>query len=336
MKSNHNHDRNDHGHDHTHDHHAAASDPQLLSHDRGIRATKISFVWLFSTAVLQLIVVVLSGSIALLADTIHNFSDALTAIPLWLAFHFSKRKPNDRFTYGYGRLEDLAGLFVILMILGSAISAGYFAVARLLRPQSIQNMVMVLVASVIGFTGNEAVAIYRIRAGKQIGSAALVADGYHARADALTSLAVILAVVGAWMGYPMADPLIALIITAVIIRILIQSTKPVLGRLLDSTDPQIVTQMRLAASTVPGVEEVTQARVRWIGHWMHAEISVTVDAKLTVAGGHEIAIEARHRLLHDLAYLSDCTVHVDPSGSSGEDHHRIEAHQHDDSPVHSH
>lgn len=333
MKSNH---HADPGHAHTHDHHAVALDPQLLSHDRGIRATRLSFAWLFSTAVLQLIVVFMSGSIALLADTIHNFADALTAIPLWLAFYFSKRKPNDRFTYGYGRLEDLAGLFVILMILGSALSAGYFAMDRLLHPQPLQNVPIVFVASVIGFLGNEAVAIYRIKTGKQIGSAALVADGYHARTDALTSLAVIPAVLGAWMGYPVADPLIALAITAVILRILIQSSKPVLDRLLDSTDPQIVAQIRLSASGVPGVQEVTQARVRWIGHWMHAELNVTVDAHMTVAEGHEIAMEARHRLLHDLPYLSGCTVHVDPSGSSGEDHHRIEAHQHDESPVHSH
>ena len=175
------------------------------------------------TAVLQLGVVFLTGSVALLADTIHNFGDAGTAIPLWIAFMFARRKPSARFTYGFGRVEDLAGVIVVAIILSSALVAGYQAVDRLLNPQPVTFLGWLAAAGVLGFFGNEAVAVFRIRVGRQINSAALIADGYHARTDGLTSLAVVLGAFGVWLGFPLADPIVGLIITAMIFMIVGES-----------------------------------------------------------------------------------------------------------------
>lgn len=288
------------------------------------------------TALLQVVIVALSGSVALMADTIHNFGDAVTAIPLWIAFKLAKWPPNRKYTYGYGRAEDLAGVLIVAIILFSAIVAGYEAFQRLLNPQPVQYLWAVIIASIIGFAGNEAVALFRIRVGKEIGSAALVADGYHARVDGLTSLAVLFGAIGVWLGYPIADPLIGFLITLAILRIVWQSGGAIFSRLLDGVDPEVVEQIEHTLEHVPGVENVGEVRVRWLGHRLHAEANITVKATLSVAEGHTIATAARHELLHHLNYLSNAIIHVDPSDASGEEHHRIAEHSHDDLSSHSH
>ena len=227
-------------------------DDALTSSARGIRALKVSLLVLGLTAVAQLAVVLVSGSVALLADTIHNFSDALTAIPLWIAFAIGGRAATRRYTFGYRRAEDLAGLFVLLMIAGSALLAAYESISRLIDPQPITNIPIVLVAGLIGFAGNELVALYRIRVGRSIGSAALVADGYHARTDGLTSLAVVAGALGVAAGYPLADPLVGLLITAVILVVLKQATGQMLGRLMDAVEPELVDEVETIAASVPG------------------------------------------------------------------------------------
>lgn len=311
-------------------------DPSIATTARGIWALKWSFAGLLVTALLQVVVVWLSGSVALLADTIHNFGDAATAIPLWIAFAFARLRPTRRFPYGYGRVEDLAGVVVVLTILFSAIVAGYEAVQRLLQPQPIGYLWAVVAASVIGFLGNEGVAIFRIKVGKEIGSAALVADGYHARVDGWTSLAVLGGAVGVWLGYPLADPIIGLLITVAILAIVWQSAKAVFERALDGLDPEILDELRHVVVHVPEVREVGEVRARWIGHRLHAEVNVAVDGGLTVSAAHAIAMEVRHRALHHLPHLGNVTVHVDPTDQGGEHHHRVTAHAHDGLPVHSH
>ncbi|MBI5872870.1 MAG: cation transporter [Candidatus Omnitrophica bacterium] len=319
-------------HGHTH----GAVDATLFTSERGIWAVKWSFFWLFLTAVFQIIVVFLSGSVALLADTIHNFGDAATAIPLWFAFMLAKHKATKRFTYGYGRVEDLAGVAVVLTILFSAIVAGYQSYERFIHPQKIGYLWMVALASIIGFLGNEAVALFRIKVGKEIGSAALIADGYHARVDGLTSLAVLVGAIGVWFGFPLADPIVGMLITIAILWIVWDSAKSVFSRLLDGVDPQVVDEIRHAVSHVKGVQDVAEIRVRWLGHRLHAEVNVAVDDHLSVEKGHEIAHEVRHQLLHHLKYLSNATIHIDPTHASGEEHHRIPNHAHDNLPGHSH
>jgi len=325
-----NHRQDSHGHTH------GAIDPSVLTTQRGIWAIKWSFFGLLATALFQVVIVLLSGSVALLADTIHNFGDAATAIPLWIAFTLARRKPSNRFTYGYGRVEDLAGVAIVLTILFSAIVAGYESIDRFFHPQTVTYLRAVIVASVIGFIGNEAVAQFRIRAGKEIGSAALIADGHHAHADGLTSLAVLFGAVGVWLGYPLADPIVGLLITAAIFRIVWESGKSIFTRLLDGVDPEVIDEIKHAVNYTPGASDITEVRVRWLGHRLHAELNIAVSPELSVEQGHEVATEVRHQLLHHLRYLSNATIHIDPLSASGEEHHRISEHEHGDLPAHSH
>lgn len=332
-----------HQHDHGHGPHGGAHghshgvvDPSIATTARGLWAIKWSFVGLMATAALQVVVVVFTGSVALLADTIHNFADAATAIPLAIAFMFARRKPSSHFAFGYGRIEDLAGVAIVLVILASAIVAGYESWQRFIHPQEVSYLWAVALASAIGFIGNEAVAVFRIRVGREINSAALIADGYHARIDGWTSLAVLAGVAGIWLGYPLADPIIGLLITVAIFGIVIQSGKSIFTRMLDGADPAISEEIRHVAGHVPEVKEVAEVRARWLGHRLHAEVNIAVDSQMTIADAHAVAAEVRHRLLHRLDYLSLVVIHVDPIHRSGEAHHRIEAHAHDGLRLHSH
>jgi cation diffusion facilitator family transporter len=311
-------------------------DPSIASTERGLWALKWSFVGLMVTAVIQAGVFALSNSVGLLADTIHNFADAATAIPLGVAFLLARRGASRRFTYGLCRVEDFAGLAIVLTITASAVIAAYEAISRLMHPERVEILWAVMVASVVGFLGNESVAIFRIRVGKQIGSAALIADGQHARVDGWTSLAVFFGVLGVWGGYPIADTLVGLLISAAIFVIVWQSASAIMLRVLDGVEPETVDEIRHAAGHVTHVEEVTDVRARWIGHRLHAEISVTVPGGLSVAEGHDVAREVRHQLLHHLPHLGIVAVHVDPYGQGGERHHGIGEHAHDGLPKHFH
>jgi cation diffusion facilitator family transporter len=331
----HSHSHSDPDHSH-HDHTHGTIDPALLTTKRGIWAVKCSLIGLAATAAFQAVIVFFSGSVALLADTIHNVADAATAIPLWIAFALARRKPSRRFTYGYGRVEDVAGIVIVLTILFSAILAGYESVDRLLGPKPVEHLWAVAIASLVGFAGNELVAVFRIRIGREINSAALVADGYHAHVDGLTSLGVLISAAGVWLGYPLADPILGLVITVTILAIVWQSGKAVLTRLLDGIDPEVIDEITHAINHAQGVRDVTDVRLRWSGHRLHAEVNLAVSPRLSVAEGHAIAVEARHQLLHHLPYLSNVTIHIDPEDLSGEEHHRITEHTHGGSAIHSH
>lgn len=310
------------GHSHGHAHHGEHGhthgivDPAITTSERGIWAVKWSFVGLFVTAVFQIVIVWLSGSVALLADTIHNFGDAATAIPLWIAFAFARLKPSPRFTYGYGRVEDLAGLAVVGLITFSAIVAGYEAIQRLLAPQPVGHLWAVVAASIIGFIGNEAVAVFRIKVGKEINSAALIADGYHARVDGFTSLAVLLGAIGVWLGYPLADPIVGLLITLAIVHIVWDACRAVFTRMLDGVEPEVMAEIRHAVGHVAGVEQLLDVRARWMGHRLHTEIGIAVAPQLSVTEGHAIAESVRQELSHHLHYLSSVVVSVAPTGKS--------------------
>jgi cation diffusion facilitator family transporter len=320
------------GYDHTH----GTLDPTLLASEKGIWAVKWSLLILLITTVLQATVVAFTSSAALLADTIHNFGDAATAVPLWVAFTMARKPPTNRFSYGYGRVEDLAGIIIVFVMLVSGVLAAYTSISRLFQPQEIHQLFAVAAASLLGFTGNALVARFRLRVGKEIRSAALVADGYHARTDAFTSLGVLLGVVGVWLGYPQADPVVGLVITCVIFRIVWESGKSLFTRLLDGVDPEVIDEVTHSAQHVSEVLEVTEVRVRWIGHRLLADVNIALQSDLSVDQGHEIAGEVRHQLLHHLPYLANATIHVDPATASGERHHLISDHTHDQLPTHSH
>jgi cation diffusion facilitator family transporter len=299
-----------------HSHDASDSiDGALESSAAGIRAVKISLLVLGATSIAQLVVVWASGSVALLADTVHNFSDALTAIPLWIAFALGTKSATRRYTYGFGRAEDLAGLFVVAMIALSAIIAGIESIRRLLHPVPIEHVGWVAAAGLIGFIGNELVAVYRIRVGRRIGSAALVADGLHARTDGFTSLAVLFGAGGVAMGFPMADPVIGLLITVAILAVLRTAVRDVFRRLMDGVDPELVASAEAALAAEPGVTEVRSVKMRWIGHQLHADAVLDIDPATSLADAHRIAHGAEHTLTHAVPKLASALVHAYPADS---------------------
>jgi cation diffusion facilitator family transporter len=309
-----------------HSHDAADSiDTALEASERGVRAVKISFAGLLVTAIIQIVIVVATGSVALLADTIHNISDALTAVPLFLAFRLSRRQANRRYTYGYGRAEDLAGIFVVLMIAISSIVAAWEAIDRLIHPRPVHHLAVLLIAGLVGFAGNELVALFRIREGNAIGSAALVADGYHARTDGFTSLAVALGAIGVWAGFERADPIVGLGISVAIFAVLRGAARQIYYRLMDAVDPTLVDRIEAIATAIPGVRAVREPQVRWLGHRLIADIAIIVAGDLPVRAGHATAEEVRHRLLHEVGHLDDVNVHVDPDDPGAhdvvDDHH---------------
>ncbi|MFF3414512.1 cation diffusion facilitator family transporter [Streptomyces sp. NPDC002698] len=309
--------------------HATADklDSTLEASARGMRALWVSLAVLGTTALAQAVVVVLSASVALLGDTVHNAADALTALPLGVAFTLGRRAATRRFTYGYGRAEDLAGIVIVLTIAASGAFAAWAAVGRLLDPQTVRHLPAVALAALIGFAGNEWVARYRIRVGREIGSAALVADGLHARTDGFTSLAVLVGAGGAALGWRLADPLVGLAITAAILLVLRDAAREVFRRVMDAVEPELVDRAEEALRRVEGVRDVGELRLRWIGHRLRAEVAVVVDGEATVRHAHAIAVDAEHALLHAVPRLTAALVHADPAPAPGEaDPHRTLAH----------
>lgn len=300
-------------HDEHHGHHGHSHgviDPTIATTERGIWAIKWSFFLLAVTAALQIGVVLISGSVALLADTIHNVGDATTALPLWIAFVLARRPPSRRFTFGLGRVEDLAGVGIVVIILFSAVVAGWEAIDRLIDPREITHLAWVAGAGIIGFIGNEIVAIFRIRVGREIDSAALVADGYHARVDGLTSLAVVIGAFGVWIGFPLADPLVGLIITVMILGIVWQSGKAVFTRMLDGVEPHITDEIRHVIEHVPGVLAVADIRARWLGHRLVAELDIEVDGGVTVYQADDVALALQRTLAAHFPAFQRAHIHA--------------------------
>lgn len=317
----------DHGHDHDHGHHhnggfkgwlvelfvphthdaADSIDDAMEASSEGIRALKVSLFVLLATTVLQFLVVLFSSSVALLADTIHNFSDALTAVPLWIAFILGRRAATKRYTFGFGRAEDLAGLFIVAVVALSAVVAGWQSVDRLIHPQPLQNLGWVMAAGLIGFAGNEAVAIYRIRVGRRIGSAALVADGVHARTDGFTSLAVVVGALGVMLGFPLADPIVGLFISVAIMVLLWGTVRSIGRRLMDGIEPELASRAQAALEGTPGVLAVQRLQLRWSGHRLQGTAAVVVGSA-GLADAEDILEEAHHRLRDALPKLDDMVL----------------------------
>ena len=293
-----------HGHGHAH----GGPDAAILGSREAMRTLGRSLIILGLTAVFQLVIVFVSGSVALLADTVHNVGDALTALPLAAAFLLGRRAPTRRLTYGWGRAEDFAGMAVVAIILFSAAVAAYEAIDRIVDPQTPSHLVATAIAGVIGFLGNEWVAVYRIRSGRRIGSAALEADGYHARIDGFTSLAVVVGVIGVALGFPLADPIVGLLISGAILRIVWQSAREIGLRAMDGVEPEVIDALRAEASEVPGVRAVDDVRARWIGHVIRAELAVGVDPRSQVSEADAIANEVAHRLTDRVEYVAEVAV----------------------------
>jgi len=305
--------RHGHGDGKAHDHSHGGVDPAILRSREAMHTLWLSLAVLGVTAAFQLVIVVLSGSVALLADTVHNVGDALTAVPLGIAFVLLRRPPTERLSYGWGRAEDFAGLAVIVIILFSAAYAAYESIARLIEPTAPSHLLATAIAGAVGFIGNEWVAVYRIRSGKRIGSAALVADGYHARVDGFTSLAVVVGVAGVAAGFELADPIVGIAISVVILRIVWQSLRTIGLRAMDGVEAGTIDAIAQAARGVDRVHEVSDVRARWLGHGIRAELTIGVSPDTTVAEAHELADRVRHELSHENELITDVTVEARPA-----------------------
>ncbi len=316
-----------------HDHSAQTTDRVLEATSDGIRAVFVSLGILAATAVIELVVALTSHSVALLADTIHNFADALTAVPLALAFRMGRRPPTRRYTYGFGRAEDLAGVAIVAMIAASTVVAAYEAVNRLAHPHAVTGPGWVVAAGAVGFAGNELVAVYRTRVGRRIGSAALVADGLHARSDGFTSLAVVIGAAASAAGATLADPIAGLVITGAIGVVLFGAVRTIYRRLMDSVDPELVDQVEAVLHRSPGVEGVDRVRIRWVGHELRAEILIESDPRLTLVAAHAIAEGAHHRLLHEVPRLAEAVIHTNPRGGDPGSFHETVSHHFPPGPV---
>ena len=305
-----------------HSHEAAARvDAALESSAEGLRTLRRSLIALGATACVQGVVVALTGSVALLGDTVHNAADALTAVPLGIAFLLGRRQPNRRYTYGYGRAEDLAGVAVVVIIAASSVAAAYQAIGRLVHPHPVTHLAAVAGAALLGFAGNELVARYRVRTGRRIGSAALVADGMHARTDGFASLAVLFGAGGAALGWGWADPVVGLLILVPIAVTGWHAAREMGRRLMDSVDPELTDLAEATLRSVPGVLGVGRVRLRWTGHRLRAECDIQVDPASTAVAAHAVSASAEHALIHAIARLAAATVHADPYAPDGDDYH---------------
>lgn len=298
------------GYGHTHD--LPNSQDTIFSNELGIRTVKQALLLLGLTTLLQAAIYFFSGSVALLADTVHNLGDALNSIPLWIAFVLARRAATKRYTYGYGRAEDIAGLLIVASI---AFSAGYIlfeAISRLIAPQPIAYGGWVVAAALIGFVGNEAVAVLQIRVGKQIGSEAMITDGRHARVDGLTSLAVLPAVLGSWLNFPILDPVFGLLIGIAIVFITRDAVVAMWFRLMDAVDPHLVEHAEQALLAHPSVKAIDYLRLRWVGHSLHLEASLWISPEIEFSQIAEIQQQLNEALRTDIPHLSEITISLRP------------------------
>jgi divalent metal cation (Fe/Co/Zn/Cd) transporter len=210
-----------HEHAHGHGHSHGLVDRSIVRSREGVKAVAFSLAILGSTALAQLAIFVLTSSVALFADLVHNFGDALTAVPLGIAFFLRSF-----------RAEKIAGLAVVLAIFVSACVAMYETIQRFVHPEDLAHLWVLAAAGVIGFAGNELAAQVRLRAGRRLSSPALIADGNHARTDGFVSLGVVVSALLVGLGAPVADPVVGLVITLVIFKITWDS-----WRLISTTDP---------------------------------------------------------------------------------------------------
>jgi len=321
----HNHDEHEHGQKgHGHEH--GKVDADLYGNRAGLRAVQISTAGMLLVSVIQFAIAWVGGSAGLFADALHNFGDVFTTIALWIAFVISNRAANQRYTYGYYRSEDLAGIFIVLVIIASATVSAVESIQKLKSGNVPTQIYLSMAAALVGVAGNELLAQYKISVGKRINSVSLIADGHHSRIDGLTSLAAFIGLVGVLLGFPKADPIAGIVITIVIVAVVFSTSRSVLQRLLDAVDPHIVPSIITLASSVPGVEQVTDVRARWVGHTLHVVMNIEVNAELTLSKAHGIAEEVRHRLFHDIKGLSEVLIHTDPSSASGDYHQELAHH----------
>jgi cation diffusion facilitator family transporter len=246
------------------------------------RAIAVSAVGLAATGIVELLLAILTGSVGLLGDAIHNLSDVSTSAVVFLGFRLSRRGPTERYPYGLDRAEDLAGIGIAIVIWASAAFAGYESVRKLIDHGTTGHVALGITGAALGIVGNQVVARYKLAVGKRIGSATLVADARHSWLDALSSAGALVRLVAVTLGFPLGDPIAGMAVTLFICHVGYEVTKDVVQRLADGIDPAIITSAEAAAGSVDGVVHA-HARARWTGRTLRVEVEGWVDPGLPVS-----------------------------------------------------
>ncbi|MBV9793319.1 MAG: cation transporter [Actinobacteria bacterium] len=256
------------------------------------RAVGISAAGLAVTGLAELLIAILTGSVGLLGDAIHNLSDVSTSAVVFLGFRLSRRGPTERYSYGLERAEDLAGIGIALVIWVSAAFAGVESVRKLLGHGSTAHVGIGIAGAVLGIVGNQVVARYKLVVGRRIRSATLVADARHSWLDALSSAGALAGLIAVAAGQHWGDPVAGLAVTLFIGHVGWEVTTDVVGRLADGVEPEVITAAEAAAGDLPGVVHA-HARARWTGRVLRVEVEAWVDPGLTAreadALGHQAA-----------------------------------------------
>jgi cation diffusion facilitator family transporter len=250
---------------------------------KAMRAIVVSSLGLLVTSGLELLAVFFSGSVALLSDALHNLGDVFTTVGVYVGFRFSRRRPTAKFPYGYGRAEDVAGLVVVAAIWASAGLAAVESYDKLVSARGTSHLGVGMIAAVIGVVGNQWVARYKLKVGREIKSAPLIVDARHSWLDAVSSAGALLGLVGVAGGFRQADPIAGFAISLFIVRIGLEATRDVVVRLMDAQDEELADAARAAAREVVGPGGVGDVRVRWLGRQVEVRLVVRLPGNLALA-----------------------------------------------------
>jgi cation diffusion facilitator family transporter len=248
---------------------------------RANRAVAVSAIGLAATGLAELLLALLTGSVGLLGDAIHNLSDVSTSAVVFLGFRLSRRPPTERYPYGLERAEDLAGIGIAVVVWASAAFAGFESIRKLLEHGRTAHVGAGLAGAALGIIGNQVVARYKLTTGRRINSATLIADARHSWLDALSSAGALAGLVAVAAGQAWGDPVAGLAVTVFICHVGYEVTSDVVRRLADGIDPEVITAAETAAGSVPGVIHA-HARARWTGRTLRVEIEGWVDPDLPV------------------------------------------------------
>ncbi len=273
-----------------------------------MRAIVTSSAGLTVTSLLELAVALLSGSVALLADALHNLGDVFTTVGIYFGFRMSRRVATTRFPYGYGRSEDLAGVVVVAAIWISAGVAFYQSYEKLVSGTPTTDLTLGMAAAVIGIVGNQIVARYKSRVGREINSAPLIVDAKHSLLDSAASAGALVGLVGVALGFPQADPIAGFAIGLLIVHIGIDAARDVADRLMDANDIDVTKAAERLAIAVPGVEAVGDVRARWLGREVEVRLAITLAPHLALSDASDICSQVERRVRSDLPEVRDVVV----------------------------
>jgi cation diffusion facilitator family transporter len=270
------------------------------------RAVGVSAIGLAVTGIVELLLAVLTGSVGLLGDAIHNLSDVSTSAVVFLGFRLSRRGPTEQYPYGLDRAEDLAGVGIAIVIWASAVFAGYASIRKLVGHGPTGHLALGIAGAVLGIVGNQVVARYKLVVGRRISSATLVADARHSWLDALSSAGALAGLVAVALGFRLGDPIAGLAVTVFICHVGYEVSKDVVHRLADGVDPAVITAAEAAAGSVDGVIHA-HARARWTGRTLRVEVEGWVDPALTVSGADALGQQVARAVAGELPEMGSFT-----------------------------